>query len=207
MVVRTAAILNAMRPGYSGLRLSADEFCQLPDDGNRYELIDGVVIMSPSPTNSHQHVALEIASQLRNFATANDVGFVLFESDVVLPPQVGDRGIVYRPEMHFILKSRAVGISHRTRIVPDVVLEVVSIDSRGRDENTKFADYERAGVAEYWLVDPLDEKMRFYRLADRAYTEAPAIGDFYESAVVPGFRLDLKAVRAAFQALGQLGDA
>lgn len=57
------------RSGYTGLRLTADEYFSLPDDGNRYELLDGVMIRSPSPTPKHQFVGLTVLRQLEQHVT------------------------------------------------------------------------------------------------------------------------------------------
>ena len=182
--------------------MSVDDYLVLPDDGVRYELIDGVVVMSPSPANSHQHVALEIATQLRNFVMAANLGVVLIEADVVLSTTAGGRGTVYRPEMHFVRRERAINLAERTRIVPDVVLEVISPDSRGRDQTTKLRDYEAAGVGEYWLIDPIEDRVYFFRLRDGKFFEVASGSRYYQSEVVPGFQLDLDKVRASFRALG-----
>jgi len=65
MAVESAtSTLTAIPSGFNGLRLPADEFFALPDDGNRYELIDGVVVLSPSPTPKHQLVVLSILHPL-----------------------------------------------------------------------------------------------------------------------------------------------
>lgn len=187
--------------GYAGLRLTADEYLALPEDGKQYELVDGVVVMSPSATPRHQLVALSILKQLVNHADERGLGLVLYETDVRLPVGAGRRDVVYRPEIIFLLAARASQVRSRIEIAPDVVVEVVSPDSRSLDTETKFTDYERAGVQEYWLIDPEKDSINFYRLTDAHFVEVPPTGEFYDSAVVPGFRLDLRVVRAAFSRL------
>lgn len=191
----------ACESGFAGLRLTAEEFFALPDDGNRYELIDGVLIMSPSPTPRHQLVAKLILRQLDDFVERQGLGLVLYETDVWLRERLGGGEVVYRPEIMFIAAVRLAEVRGRIQLAPDLVVEVISPESRGLDTRTKFADYERAGVREYWLIDPPNEEMRFYRLADGRFVEAPASESHYESAVVPGFRLELARIRAAFRML------
>lgn len=125
MVVGTPTT-KVRRPGYSGLVLTAEEYLALPPDGRRYELIDGVVVRSPSPRNTHQLVMLEIVSQLRAFVVERGLGLVLVEADVVLEARPRRRGKVFRPEMHFIRAERVAQLGERTQIAPDVVLEVIS---------------------------------------------------------------------------------
>lgn len=84
---------------------------------------------------------------------------------------------------------------------PDLVVEVISPDSRGLDTQTKFDDYEAAGIGEYWLIDLDESRMTFFRLESGCYAEAPDTPEHYESAVVPGPRLELAPIRAAFTAL------
>jgi len=197
----TAARSPTCRGGFHGLRLTADEYFALPDDGAKYELIDGVVLMSPSATPRHQLVALAILRQLADHVENNNLGLVLHETDVRLLRGAGRPDVVYRPEIIFITAERAAGIENRIEVVPDVVVEVISPSSRGLDTETKYADYERAGVREYWLIDPEEDRMTFYRLKDGRYVAAQASGDFFASEAAPWFRLDLAKVRAAFRKL------
>lgn len=193
---------QAIAGGYAGLRLSAEEYFQLPDDGRKYELIDGVVVMSPSPTPRRQLMALEVLKQLSRHVDKEDLGLVLYETDVVFGVRADGRDLVYRPEMIFIRKERVSQIEDRIRIIPDVVVEVVSPDSRSLDEQTKFHDYERAGVKEYWFIDPIEEQTRFYRLTDGRLVDVAVRGSTYESEAVPGLMLDLTPIRGAFHRLG-----
>lgn len=188
------------RAGFAGLRLSADEYFALPYDQNRYELIDGVVHMSASPTPMHQLVALRIVRPLADFVDAHGLGLVLYETDVSFGPGVTGRDLVYRPEIIFFSNAKAAQIRKRIKVVPDVLVEVVSPDSRSLDLETKFNDYERAGVLEYWLIDPPDEQIHFYRLLKDRFVAAACDAHVYESAAVPGFRLSLPPVREAFRA-------
>ncbi len=190
------------QPSYAGLRLSAEEYFSLRDDGQRYELIDGVVVMSPSPTPRHQLIAKVVLRQLDNYVERHGLGLVLYGTDVRLGKTPEGKDLVYRPEIVFIAADKAARVKGRIEVVPDVVVEVVSPDSRSLDAETKYNDYEGAGVGEYWLIDPIDEQTKFYRLIDGRYAVAPVGGSVYESEVVSGLKLDLTPIRAAFRRLG-----
>lgn len=182
-----------------GRRVSAEEYYQLEDDGCRYELIDGVVCMSPSPNWKHQNVLLEIALQLAIYLKKHPVGAVLPEIDVRLGtgPRGGD--IIYRPDVVFLKSGRLPKGAEIIEIPPDLVVEVASVSTRRYDLETKKADYERMGISEYWIVDPRRETMTFFRLKAGSYVEVEPDGDRFASVAVPGFALDLSEIRRSFR--------
>jgi len=184
---------------YAGLRMSADEFLRIPGNVCNYELINGVVMMSPSPKPLHQRVAMNIATQIGIYLLDHPVGEVLAEIDVHLGegPTGGD--LVYRPELVFIRAERLKKMRDQISGAPDLVVEVVSRGSRRLDSETKKDDYERCGVKEYWLIDPERKATAFYRLRDRRFVRIPARGKSFASQAVSGFVLDLVRVRAAFK--------
>jgi len=179
--------------------MSVDDFLKLPDDGCNYELIDGVVVMSPSPTPEHQHVTMKIAAQIEWFLRDHPVGIVLPEIDVHIGqgPTGGD--LVYRPEIVFIRAERLRGMRERIVGAPDVVVEVISRGSRRMDTETKKDDYERFGVREYWLIDPEREAMTFYRLDHARFVEVSPERNTFTSEAIPGFTLHLGPVRESFK--------
>jgi Uma2 family endonuclease len=177
-------------PQYIGLRLSADEYLSLPDDGFRYQLINGVVVRSPSPTPRHQSVIIELAGQVRDYLKGKPIGRVFAELDVRLAAD-----LVYRPDLVFLRHSRIKKPLRRIDVAPDIVVEVLSPDSASMDLQTKLADYERHGVGEYWVVS-LDSHIgvRLFQLENGRFIEQRGA---LASAVLPGFALDQKALDAA----------
>ena len=191
--------VQAARSPYTGLRMTAEEFLQLPEDTQRYELLDGVVIVSPSPTPKHQAILMEIAFQLARHLEKHELGRVLPEVDVHLGQGPTGRDLVYRPELVFVGKEHLSGIQDRIHGAPELVVEIVSQESRRFDTETKKDDYERCGVQEYWLIDPAHETMTFYRLRDAKYAEVELAEQTFSSEAVPGFKLDLARVRKTFK--------
>ncbi len=198
MVVSTS-VTSQTQAGYAGVRMTAEEFRQADFDGGNYQLIDGVVIMSPSPFPLHLRVAGEIFRQLANFTDAHPVGAALTEGDVHLGrgPIGGD--LVYKPDVVFFAADRLPGMEKGLTGPPDLVVEVISPGSRLLDSRTKKDDYERLGVREYWLIDPERELLTFYRLQEGGFVEVNPEGESFPSRAVPGFTLDLAAVRKAFK--------
>lgn len=184
---------------FTGLRMQADEFLELPDDGYKYELLDGVVVMSPRATPPHQKVAGVIFNQICNYLGKNSVGEVFFEVDVHLGegPEGGD--LVYAPDVVFVRTERIRDMTDRIIGAPDLVVEVISRGSRKMDTTTKREDYQRFGASEYWIADPRRKSITFLRLHGTEFVEVQPEGDRFVSQAVPGFVLDLEPVRAAFR--------
>ena len=138
-----------------------------PDDGQRYEVLEGDLIVSPSPKWKHQRV---VSTLVRIFHRTEDAGFGVActaPMDVVL----SDRNVV-EPDLLFIAKSR-LGIVTEANVqgAPGLVVEIISDRSRRLDATTKRQIYERHGVRFYWLVDPEEETVRVFELREGAYGE------------------------------------
>lgn len=181
-------------PAYMGVRMSADEYLGLADDGFRYELIDGVVVMSPSPKPDHQDVIAEIEFQMRLFLKDQPIGRLYEDIDVQFDEQT-----VYAPDLVFIARNRMARRPNRIAVVPDLIVEVLSPASERRDATTKRMDYARFGVREYWMIDPRRRSMTFLRLESRGYVKARASRTRYASSAMDGFVLDLTAVRGVMR--------
>lgn len=182
----------------AGSRMTADEFLQIIDEGHNYELIDGVVSMTPSPAPKHQSIAVEIVRQLANFLDTNPIGEVLMETDLHLGQGRFGGDLVYRPEVVFYRTGRMQETEDTLQGVPDVVVEIISRGSRRLDTGTKKADYERLGVGEYWLIDPKNETFTVYRLEDATFAEMLLTQESYSTNLIPGFTLDVVRIRQRF---------
>ena len=190
----TLGIPNIVKriPHYAGLRMTADEFLELDGDGFRYELVNGVVGVSPSPALRHQRIAMEISRQLAPFLHDHAVGEIVPDVDVKFAED-----LVYRPDLLFLAQDNPAMDEDPIRHLPDVVIEIISPSTRRYDYETKRGDYERFGVREYWIVDPEESSMTFLRLVDGKYVVVEPEGDAFRSAVIDGFALDLTALRKA----------
>jgi len=183
---------------YRGLRMTATEYFELEEDGCRYELVDGVVCMSPSPTYRHQKVAIEISFQIGTYLSSHPLGDVLNEIDVHLGPGPTGGDLVYRPDVVFVRTENIPEDLKRIIALPDLIVEVVSESSRRYDHETKKGDYERAGIMEYWIIEPEQNTMTFYRFKGDRYIEIKPQGDTLPSEALPGFTLDLVRLRRSF---------
>jgi Uma2 family endonuclease len=176
-------------------RVTFADLQQFPDDGHRYELYDGEVIVVPAPILLHQRVALRVYDVLNEYERANGGLVVVSPIDVVFRDDT-----VLQPDVLFIAASRRhlVDLREPIRIPPDLVAEVLSPSTSMRDCGRKMQIYAREGVAEYWLIDPLAEILEIHALRSGAY-ESVAEGRpglTVSSAVLPGLRFDVARVFA-----------
>src|SRR5690606_22344494 len=142
-----------------------DDYASLPDDGQRYELADGVLeLMSPAPTPKHQAVISEIRDRLNDhcqvdhFLLISPIDLILSHTEVLQLDLV----MVHRDRIDIITKRGIEGI-------PDLVVEVLSEHSIKRDRQHKLETYARYEIPEYWIVDPAHEALEQYRWADGIY--------------------------------------
>lgn len=141
-------------------------YATLPDDGQRYEIIDGVLYMTPALSSSHQTVAFRIARYLAKYIEDRDLGQVFVSPiDVELSPRM-----VLQPDVLVLLNTNEVQIlpSHILG-TPDLVVEVSSPSTAGHDRREKQDAYARTGVVEYWIVDPLAWTIELLLLEGKAY--------------------------------------
>ncbi len=169
--------------------LTYDDLCQMPDDGHRYEIIDGELLVSPSPERRHQKGAARLHLLIGNLVEANGAGEVYFAPvDVRLTPHD-----VVQPDLLFIRADR-LGIYQARGVVegpPDLVVEILSPANRTVDQVRKAALYARAGVPEYWIVDPDGEDLVAQRLVDGQYERIAPVDGCVRSAVVTGLTVEI----------------
>lgn len=128
-----------------------DDYAAIPEDGKRYEIVNGVLYMSPSPSWSHQEIIGEIFAHLRTYLRTTELGGVFMAPiDVELAPNT-----VFQTDVVVLLKTSHKKLKERHIVgAPDLAVEVVSPTSETHDRHRKIAAYARAGVPEYWIVDP-----------------------------------------------------
>lgn len=160
-----------------------DLYANMVDDGNRYEISDGVLeLMSPSPTFTHQSITDELLHLLKT-SCRNDYIIVSSPIDVILSDTE-----VRQPDLVIIHRSRISIISNRgINGAPDLVVEVTSEHSRRRDKVRKRIVYAQYGVSEYWIVDLTNFTLEQYVLEGDRYelTEVYAGDDTIRSRTMP----------------------
>lgn len=166
-----------------------EHWLQFPNDGWKYEIIDGVLYMSPPPTINHQDVSGELFTRMRIFARDNKLGTLLAAPcGVHLPTQP----VPVEPDILFVRRERRHIIEERyVEGAPDLVVEVLSRSNADYDRTTKYRQYEQAGVTEYWIVNYWDETVAIYTMVSDRYqlTHAFQRGETATSQVLNGFQI------------------
>ena len=159
--------MSVTKHGAGGGHFTYEDLLYTPDDGKRYEVLEGDLIVSPSPKWKHQRIVHRLHTYLTSWENAGYGSVCTAPMDVVL----SNRDVV-EPDLLFIAKEH-LGIVKAESVqgAPDLVVEVISEGSRRHDAITKRHIYERHGVRFYWLVDPEEETVRVFELNDGAYGE------------------------------------
>jgi Uma2 family endonuclease len=162
-----------------------DHYASLPEDGKRYEIVDGVLLyMSPAPGTLHQKVVLRLASYLLTLVEDSGLGQTFVAPiDVELSPK-----LVFEPDIVVVLNAERnkVTASHIVG-APDLVVEVLSPGTKRYDRTTKREVYALAGIKEYWLADPVARTIEVLYLEGEMYQSAGVFSgqDSLLSKVVP----------------------
>ena len=138
------------------------EYARFPDDGNRYEVIDGEVLVTPAPSPMHQHVLLTLSIALRNYVERERLGIVLYDVDLLFVT-----GQFLRPDLVFVPEAARDGITDRgVEKAPGLVVEVLSPTSSSIDRVKKPRRYGDFGVPEYWVADPEERVLWVWRFVE-----------------------------------------
>lgn len=171
-------------------KMTIEELDRLPEDGNRYELIDGELFVTPSPFEPHQRARMRLSGRLYSFVEEHDSGRVYtapFDVHLELPRATGQTRV--QPDILFISKVRLPIINDWVYGAPDLVVEILSESTAHVDRYEKLDAYRAAGVAEYWIVDPFKRALIVHRFGT---SEAPLLlseAETLSTPLLPGFKL------------------
>lgn len=169
-----------------------EDYLKTPED-QRYELIEGELIMTPSPVTYHQWISKNILYELEKLVRDKKIGKVFNAPyDVYL----NDENVV-QPDILFISKERENIIGEKNiQGAPDLVVEVLSEGTSYRDLVKKKKLYARFGVKEYWIVDPIEKTVEKYSNKEKTFTTEISYSqnDILESLLLPGLKMQLSDV-------------
>ena len=166
-----------------------EDWLNFPDDGWKYEIIDGVLYIAPPPAINHQRLSFKLARMMADYAENNNLGEVLeAPCGVRLPGQP----VPIEPDIFFVKKERAGIIGNQyVEGAPDLAVEILSPSNANYDRETKFKLYQAAGVPEHWLVDYEAKTIEIFNLAQGVYTLTGKYtgSDTAASRQLPGFEV------------------
>jgi Uma2 family endonuclease len=174
-------------------RFTSADIEVMPDDGKRYEVIDGELYVSKQPGWEHQLIWLRLGGALDRWSVETGLGqanaapgLIFAEDDDVAPDLVWASNATL---------TTALGPDRKLHAAPELVVEVLSPGATNarRDRDAKLKLYSRRGVAEYWIVDPLIRQVELYRREELQLRLVATLReiDTLESPLLPGFALPL----------------
>ncbi|MFL6214393.1 MAG: Uma2 family endonuclease [Blastocatellia bacterium] len=168
--------------------MTIEDLDAMPDDGYRYEIIEGELFVSCAPNLMHQSVSGNLVFNLKSYLSQNPIGVVWATPGVIFSKF---SGVI--PDLVFVSNERRAEIASGDRITgaPDLMIEIVSpgAENERRDRIAKRQLYGRHGVNEYWVVDPYQRSIEVYVLEGQTLKLQSTLSEADEltSSVLPGF--------------------
>ena len=182
-------------PGKRNGEYTIDDYLKLPDDV-RAELIDGRLYKLEAPSNVHQTIILEMATQLKNSIKKRKgpCKVIISPSDVELSEE---EPTIIQPDIYIVCNIDKIKDAKRTRGNPDFIAEVISVSTRIKDKRLKLYKYAYSGVREYWIIDPFKESIIKYEFENDDNISIYSFDDIvplsiYQNKISVDFR-DIKA--------------
>ena len=172
--------------------ITDEELLQLPEDGNKYEVVDGELVVSPGAGWRHEKIVSKLVTWLRLFVDERRLGEVLPSSLLYVLPSGNRRG----PDISFVSAAKAAQVGPDTvfpKFAPDLAVEVLSPSDSPRRVQDKVGEYLEAGVRLVWILDPENRRAVIYR-ALSSVDRIDESGHLDGEDVLPGFRCRLADV-------------
>ena len=172
-------------------KLTYADYEKIPADGFRHEIIEGEEFMTPAPTPEHQAVVFNLTLLLGNHVKSGKTGRIFqAPTDVLF-----SKHDIVEPDLVFVSESRASMIGPKNiRGAPDLVIEILSPSTAAVDRGEKLALYERSGVREYWIVDPVEKAVEIREFGSPRRTRFYKEGQSFETAILPGLTVRLSEI-------------
>jgi Uma2 family endonuclease len=182
--------MTKKRPTRAEDLVTVKEFHRLVPDGQKADLIDGVIYMASPDTRRSNRLNTFVGFLLEGYMATRGIAGEVFASRFAFRLT---RIRAPEPDVAFVRPERVHLIGEKEmKGGPDIAVEIVSRESRNRDYGEKKQLYQKAGVEEYWIIDPLQKRVEFHRLQNKRYELVPLEDNhLFRSQVLPGFWLDV----------------
>lgn len=176
-------------------RLTLADLAQMPNDGKRYEIIDGEPHVSPAPSRLHEKLTVRLLLLIYAYLTEHGLGDDVYTAPVDVHFS-GYDGV--QPDLVYVSPARRSILGEPGSIngAPDLIVEIFSPSSRAYDQLVKARLYATAGVPELWHADPEAESLTDFALEGGAYVPVPQVDGRARSLVLPGLEIDVAALFA-----------
>ena len=175
------------------IKFTYRDYKGLPEsETKRYELLEGELVMVPSPSTYHQRISRKLEFLLENFVEKNKLGEVLYAP---LDVHLGED--VVQPDILFVSKVRSEIISEEEiQGAPDLVIEILSRTTAERDRTYKKTLYARHRVCEYWMVDPKEKTIAVMTLGKAGFESSGTYGkmDTLKSPIFPALSIKVSQI-------------
>ena len=169
-----------------------EDYFRLPETNKIVELSDGMVIVKPSPTTQHQGILGRLLLLFGNHVLVKKLG------EIVTAPMDTRlwKGKVRQPDIEFMSNEHLDRITEKMWGVPDLAVEILSEGTAKTDKGKKFREYQKAGVLEYWIVDPFKQAIEVYTLEDGIYKKLGewGPGEIAKSKLLDGLEVSVDEV-------------
>lgn len=170
------------------------DYFRLPETNRIIELSEGRLIITPSPTEQHQMILGKLYILLANHVLTKKLG------KVVMSPMDTRlwEGKVRQPDIVFMNDEHLDRTTEKTWGVPDLVVEILSEGTAKIDKEDKYLEYQKAGVQEYWIVDPFNQSIEVYALKNGIYEIFGkwGSGEIAKSKLLDGFKVSIDSIMA-----------
>jgi Uma2 family endonuclease len=177
----------------SKARFLAEDIWDTPDDGNRYEVIDGELYVSPPPVREHQHASGELQYRIRHYLEDHPIGLLYAAPFGVI--LTGVNGV--QPDLVYVSNERRAVLTHQgISGAPDLVVEILSPSTRTRDRGIKLRAYAAAEVPHYWIADPRARTVEERVLGKDGYGPPTIyrVGETFQPTLFPGLTIEVARI-------------
>lgn len=178
------------KPFYLPGIFTFEEYLNLHDDNIASEWLEGKVLVMAAAAVAHQRIGSFLEKVMGIYVETKELGEV-FRSPIAVKINI----FAGREPDLFFIKKENLHIVKPTFVdgTPDLMIEIISPESIERDKKIKFAEYQKAGVKEYWLIDPNEQSCEFYELEDGKFQLITALNSgIFNSKVIAGFHFKIE---------------
>ncbi len=179
------------------IKFTYEDYKSLPYvERERFELLEGELIMAPSPNTEHQEIARELFRPLGEHIRSHNLGKIYFAPLDVVLGEPGNEQVV-QPDILFVSQARRTIIrDDEIRGAPDLVVEIISLSTEEKDRVFKRRLYAKYGVQEYWITDPDSQTIEVLTLGKRGYERAGLYtkSETLKSPLLPGLHIPLDEI-------------